>query len=66
MKIKRFLKKILTRFIHIKLKKNITSNSYLNYESALSDSTGYQDENLVKIIVAKTLKFKEDLKKTSE
>ena len=63
MKIKRFLKKILTRFIHIKLKKNITSNSYLNYESALSDSTGYQDENLVKIIVAKTLKFKEDLKK---
>lgn len=62
-KIQKFLKKILPKFIQAKLKKKYYFKSYPNYKSALSDTTGYQDETLVKVIIAKTLKFKEDLKK---
>ena len=57
------IKKFLPPFIQNKLNINYSFELYPDYKTALADGDGYEDENLVKVIIAKTLNLKDRLKK---
>tara|TARA_B100001564_G_C20581356_1_gene643305 strand:- start:103 stop:927 length:825 start_codon:yes stop_codon:yes gene_type:complete len=63
-RIKNFLKFFFIQIILKKIKKNYYFKSYPDYKTALAYADGYEDENLTKVVVAKTVNFKKELMKS--
>ena len=62
-RIKNFLKLLLKQFILKKLKKKYYFKCYPDFKTALAYADSYEDENLTKVVVAKTINFKNQLVK---